>query len=199
MTRRAALIALGAGGGLLGAGLLGGGYALRALFEPPAPAGPPTSPGEASGGGMMGSPMMGSGSPMMGSATGADMSTYMDMFNRHTQLRRVVEEIPGGVRTTTESDSPDLVAQLQAHVSSMYTHLGRGAEVMCMSQSLPTLFRHAGDYRRQISFTPKGVIAEETATDPNITAAIRAHAVEVNGFVREGMPAMMNQMMRPGR
>src|SRR5882757_2636024 len=195
VTRRAALVALGAGG------ILGAGYALRALFESPTPDAAPAGPDEAAGGGMAGSGsgMMGSGSSMMGSATGADMTTYMDMFNRHTQLRRVVEEIPGGVRTTTESDFPDLVAQLQAHVSSMYSHLEQGAEVTCMSQSLPTLFRHAGGYRRQISFTSKGVVAEETSSDPDITRAIRAHAVEVTGFVREGMPAMMNQMMRTGR
>jgi len=195
VTRRAALVALGAGG------VLGAGYALRTLFESPTPDAAPAGPDEAAGGGMAGSGsgMMGSGSSMMGSATGADMSTYMDMFNRHTQLRRVVEEIPGGVRTTTESDFPDLVAQLQAHVSSMYSHLEQGAEVTCMSQSLPTLFRHAGDYRRQISFRSKGVVAEETSSDPDITRAIRAHAVEVTGFVREGMPAMMNQMMRTGR
>jgi hypothetical protein len=204
LTRRAALAALGAGG------VLGAGYALRALFERSTPDAAPAGPDEASGGGMAGSGsgmmgpdsgsgMMGSGSSMMGSATGADMSTYMDMFNRHTQLRRVVEEIPGGVRTTTESDFPDLVAQLQAHVSSMYSHLEQRAEVTCMSQSLPTLFRHAADYRRQISFTPRGVVAEETSSDPEITRAIRAHATEVTGFVREGMPAMMNQMMRAGR
>ncbi len=54
---------------------------------------------------------------------GMDMSRYMEMFNRHNEITRNVEEIPGGIRTTTESTSPDLVAQLQAHVSSMYSHL----------------------------------------------------------------------------
>jgi hypothetical protein len=63
---------------------------------------------------------------------------------------------PFGVRTTTESKSPDLTAQLQAHVSSMYAHLDQGTEVACMSQSLPTLFRHASGYRRQLTFTPTG-------------------------------------------
>jgi hypothetical protein len=133
---------------------------------------------------------------MMGSATRADMSTYMDMFNRHHEITRVVREIPGGVRTTTESDAPDLVAKLQAHVSSMYTHLAQGAEVSCMSPNLPTLFRHHDDYQRRLAFTSKGVIAEETSTNPAIAHTIQAHAREVTGFVAEGMPAMMNQMMR---
>lgn len=124
-----------------------------------------------------------------------DMGRYTEMFNRHNEITRTVEEIPGGIRTTTESNSPDLVAQLQAHVSSMYSHLDQGAEVMCMSGSLPTLFRHANGYRRQLTFTSSGVVAEETADDPGLTQAIRAHALEVTGFVRDGMPPMMRGMM----
>jgi len=69
VTRRAALVALGAGG------VLGAGYALRALFESPTPDAAPAGPDEAAGGGMAGSGsgMMGSGSSMMGSATGANV------------------------------------------------------------------------------------------------------------------------------
>jgi hypothetical protein len=151
LTRRAALAALGTGAGLVGLGLV-----LRNLVDMP------TS----------------HAGPGFGGADSMDMSKYMNMFMRHTELRRNVEDIPGGVRTTTESDSPDLVAELQAHVSSMYPHVDNGAEVMCMSQSLPTLFRHGPDYHRQLTFTANGVIAEETATDPKITQAIRAHARE---------------------
>ncbi|MDR3659943.1 MAG: hypothetical protein P4L86_05955 [Mycobacterium sp.] len=177
LTRRAALTALGA----LGAGsVLGLGYVLRSMFEPPS-----TAIRLTDGGGFGGTGHM-------------DMSRYMEMFMRHSEINRVVEDIPGGVRTTTESTSPDLTAQLQAHVSSMYSRLDQGTEVACMSQSLPTLFRHASGYRRQLTFTPTGVIAEETADDPALTDAIRAHAREVTGFVQEGMPAMMQQMMGPG-
>ena len=66
---------------------------------------------------------------------------------------------------------------------------------MCMSQTLPTLFRNASGYRRQLTPTPAGVIAEKTSDDPNLTEVIRAHAREVTGFVTEGMPAMMDGMM----
>src|SRR6185437_10133397 len=109
LNRRAAIATLGAGA------VLGVSYALRGILSPPPPAIRLTDDG-----GMMG-------------VGPTDMSRYMDMFNRHNELTRTVEEIPGGVRTTTQSDSPDLAAQLQAHVSSMYSHLEQGAEVMCMS------------------------------------------------------------------
>ena len=127
----------------------------------------------------------------MGSATAADMSAYADLFARHTEIRRTVEYVPGGIRTVTESDAPDLVALLQAHVASMYDHLARGAEVECMSESLPTLFRHAHSYRRGLAKTAKGVVVIETSQDPRVTRAIREHASEVSGFVHDGMPAMM--------
>jgi hypothetical protein len=140
-SRRAALVALGTGTGLLGLG-----YLLRNIFD---------------------TPFSHADGPGMGGASGTDMGRYMNMLMRHGELRRRVEDIPGGIRTTTESDSPDLVAELQAHVSSMYSHLHQGAEISCMSSSLPTLFRRARDYQRQITFTDKGVVAEETATDPS--------------------------------
>jgi hypothetical protein len=170
-TRRATLAALGA------SAVMGIGYALR---------------------GVLGSPFSGirltDCGGMMG-ASPADMSLYMDMFNRHTEIARTVEEIPGGVRTTTQSNAPDLATKLHAHVLSMYSHVDHGSEVMCMSPNLPTLFRNAGGYRRWLTLTPTGVIAEETSDDPALTDAIRAHAREVTGFVRDGMPAMMQGMM----
>lgn len=115
----------------------------------------------------------------------------MDVFDRHTELTRTVEAIDGGVRTTTESDSPDLVQLLQAHVSSMSVHLNQKAEFTCISSSLPTLFRAATSYQRQLTLTATGVVVTETSSDPQLTKAIREHAQEVSGFVHDGMPAMM--------
>ncbi len=176
-TRRAALATLGVFGA---AGALG----VRVVrWGLPAPQS--TRIRLADGGGFMGADSM-------------DMSRYMEMFARHREISRVVDEIPGGVRTTTESKSPELAAQLQAHVSNMYAHLDQGSEVRCMSQSLPTLFRHAGGYRRQFTFTATGVVAEETADDPALTDVIRAHAREGTRFVEQGMSAMMQQMMGGG-
>lgn len=183
MTRRAVLAAIGVSGVAVTTG-----YLVRAVGSHA-----PTVRllDHEGGGGMM-------GPGMMGGTTDADMSAYGEMFHRHREISRVVEEIPGGVRTTTESDSPALTAQLQAHVTSMYTHLDQGMEVTCMSGSLPTLFRSARSYRRQITLTPGGVVAEEVSDDPIVTEAIRAHAREVTAFVDEGMAAMMRQMMGPG-
>src|SRR5712692_8600867 len=70
LSRRAAIRIAAAGGGLLGLGLAGG-YALRDLAgsaHGPAPA--------------VGDPAhRGAQAPMMGDATPADMSTYMELFS----------------------------------------------------------------------------------------------------------------------
>jgi hypothetical protein len=170
ITRRTAIGLLAASGALLGVGAVGG-FLLRDALKSFSDDG------------------------MMGSATQADMSSYMNLFDRHKEIRRTVELIEGGIRTTTESDSADLVGQLQGHVSSMYTHLNQRVEVTCMSSSLPTLFRNSGDYQRELTLSAKGVVVTETSSDPRLTKAIREHAEEVSGFVRDGMPAMMRSMM----
>lgn len=58
--------------------------------------------------------------------------------------------------------------------------------------------RRSINHRRQLTLTPTGVIAEETADDPAITQAFRDNAIEVTRFVRDGMRAIMQQMMGPG-
>ena len=187
LTRRQVLAMLGAGGGLVAVGYAVRGIVGMAVAE--------RGTGDAPGMRMMDPRLMGTGM-MISGPPNMDMGLYMEMFRRHSELTRRVEEIPGGVRTTTESDSPELVTQLQAHVSAMYSNVDQGAEVMCMSGTLPTLFRRAVDYQRQLTFTRKGVVAVGTSGDPDLTQVIRAHAVEVTGFVNEGMPAMMGPQPR---
>ena len=103
LTRRTALAALATGTGLLGVG-----YLLRNIIDTPS--------GHANGPGMRG-------------VSGTDMSRYMNMFMRHGELRRSVVDIPGGI-APPPNRTPDLVAELQAHVSSMYS---------------PSRTRHRGD------------------------------------------------------
>ena len=104
MTRRAAVTRLAAAPSRVL------GYALRGAFGSPGPS----------------IRLIDDGNGMMG-VSPTDMSRYMEMFNRHNEITRTVEEIPGGIRTTTQSASPELAAQLKAHVSSMYSQLEQGA------------------------------------------------------------------------
>jgi hypothetical protein len=132
-----------------------------------------------------------------GMMDGANMGQYMEMFARHNEIHRTVTDIPGGVRATTESTSPDLTAQLHAHVSEVYSRLDRGIPVKgaATSATLPILVRNAANYRRHLTLTPTGVSIEETSDDPALAQVIRDHAREVSGFVADGMPANLQPMM----
>ncbi len=143
-------------------------------------------------GGMMQGGMMQGG---MMNVSQHDGQTYMRMFDHHQEITRSLHELPNGVRTITESNNLEIAELLKEHVPAMYEHLSNGQEVRCMSDSLPTLFRNASRYHRQLTLTPKGVEVIETSNDPEVIAALRRHAAEVTGFVRQGMPAMMRGMM----
>ena len=126
MTRRAALAAFGA---LAAGSVLGVGYVIRSIFESPTPGFRLTNgPGDGA--------MMGVGP--------VDMGIYMDMFRRHNQINRVVEEIPGGL-STTELNPPDLAAQLRAHGSARTPILSREAQELSQAAQKDCFTRR---YRR---------------------------------------------------
>jgi hypothetical protein len=135
--------------------------------------------------------MMGMGD-MMG-----PMHTGMQLFHRHGDIRRRVTRLPNGIRAVTESDNPDVAALIQEHVADMYDRIDRGRPFPYpMSRTVPVMFRNTGRYRRQLELTPKGIVVTETAERADMVKVIQAHAEEINGFVEDGMPAMMRDMMQ---
>lgn len=133
---------------------------------------------------------------MMGG--GGDMNIIHQLFANRGQIHRTVKEIPHGIRAVTESDDPDVTALIQSHVPKMYQRIDNGQTfpMIRMVATLPTMFSNANRYQRQYELTSKGIIVTETSDDRDMVDVIREHAREVNGFVEEGMPAMMDNMMR---
>jgi hypothetical protein len=155
------------------------------------------APAAAPAGGMMGGGMDEMMQMMRPDNMMGPMRTGMELFMRHKEIRRSVIELPNGIHAVTESDDPQTAALIQAHVSEMYRRLDRNrAFSYPMSRSVPAMFANSARYRRKLTATPKGVAVSETSNDPAMVAIIRQHARELNGFVREGMPAMMRDMMR---
>lgn len=65
-----------------------------------------------------------------------------------------------------------------------------------MSRSVPKLFAKSTLYRRRLEMLPHGIAVTETSDDPQMVALIRSHAREIDGFVADGMSAMMRGMMQ---
>ena len=58
------------------------------------------------------------------------------------------------------------------------------------------MFVHPTDYRRHLELLKDGVAVTETSRLPWMVDVIHAHAREITRFVKEGMPAMMREMMQ---
>ena len=125
-----------------------------------------------------------------------DMQIVHQLFANHDQIRRTVEEIPGGVRTLTESDDPQITALIQAHVQSMHQRVAEGRWFAMMSRTLPIMFRNADRYQRQNENTSKGITVTKTSNDSDLTNVLREHSREISNYVARGMPCMGGGMMR---
>lgn len=133
-----------------------------------------------------------------GRGQSSDAQTIHQLFVYHDQIQRMVEEIPGGIRTVTESDNSEVASLIQSHVAQMYNRIdqGRPIPMIGMSSTLPTMIEAADQYQRQFRLIPKGIEITETSNDPEMVAIIREHAQEVTRFAVQGMPVMMNRRMR---
>ena len=78
-----------------------------------------------------------------------------------------------------------------------YRRVDEGRRFTMMSRTLPAMFDSARRYRRALTLTLHGVSVVETSSDTVIAKLIRAHAIEVSGFVAEGMGSMMRDTMGP--
>lgn len=136
---------------------------------------------------MMDEHMMGPG--MMGD-NGQDMQIVHQLFAYHDQIHRSVETVPGGVKTVTESDNPEIAALIQQHVASMHQRLEEGRWFAMMSQTLPTLFQNTDRYQRQSQLTNTGVKVTKTSDDSTLAEVLREHAQEVTQYVENGIPGM---------
>jgi hypothetical protein len=81
-----------------------------------------------------------------------------------------------------------LVAQGMMHDGMM----GEGGDMNIIHQ----LFAHRSQIHRTVTEIPHGIQAVTESDDRDMVDVIREHAGEINGFVEEGMPAMMDNMMR---
>lgn len=111
------------------------------------------------------------------------------LLSAHQSIRRTVEEIEGGVKTTTVTDRPELVASLQEHVRQMSKRLETGRQVRVWDPLFREIFAHADEISLTWTDLENGIEVVETSENPDVVPLIRAHAKKVNRFVAEGHTA----------
>jgi len=126
-----------------------------------------------------------------------DQSVFHALLERHGEINREVEEIPGGIRARTWTDSADLVGLLQNHVEQMHRRVGEGFGLRFWDPAFAELFAQSHKVKMEVRLTERGVEVLETSDDPNVVNLIRAHGATVSAFVREGGRAAAQQSPLP--
>ncbi len=149
--------------------------------------------------GMMNDNRMMSGMPnwmmsggMMDENMMRDMGPIHGLLMQHEKVHRTVEEIPGGVRTVTTSEDPQVTDLIRTHVREMKERIEKGQPIRQMDPLFREIFRHHEKIRLEVEDVPGGVRATETSDDPQVSLLIRQHAKRaVSEFVQGGMNRAM--------
>jgi len=115
-----------------------------------------------------------------------EMRAVWALIDAHDDIERLVEEIPGGVKTTTTTTDPELVPVLQRHVTEMAELLESGGRIRNWDPLFAELFDRRHEIRITIKELDHGVEVVETSDDGEVTKLIRAHARKVEEFVAKG-------------
>ena len=89
-----------------------------------------------------------------------------DLLSEHDAIARKVEEIPGGVRTTTTTTKPELVATLRTHVRQMARRLEQGRPVRMWDPVFRGVFAHADEINLAMKDIDGGIEVTETSDEP---------------------------------
>ena len=120
-----------------------------------------------------------------------------EMFQRHLEIERTVENIEGGIRTFTASKNPELRDAIVNHVAMMITRVedGNDPEVPIQSPTLSILFALGNQIDTEIEVTEDGIIVTQTSSNPIVAQALQTHAAEVTDLAERGMQSVHERMM----
>lgn len=130
-------------------------------------------------------------------ATPEESAELAVMFQNFTAISRTVENLPDGIRTVTGSNDPMVMDALTAHVAGMIARVeqGRDPQIFIQSPTLDIFFARGDRLETVIDYTDAGIVVAQTSTDPELVAALHAHAAEVSAMADRGMAAVHEMMM----
>lgn len=116
----------------------------------------------------------------------ADQEVFHYLLANHDKIHRTVTKTEKGVETLTESDSPEVAAKIQEHVSAMHRRVVEGRGLRFWDELFSAVFKHHKSIKMDYTKTEKGVKVVETSDDPLVIGLIQAHSDVVSLFVESG-------------
>lgn len=127
----------------------------------------------------------------------ADRDVFQFLLKNHDKIKRTVRELPSGVETLTESDTPEIAAKIKEHVQWMEKRIEKSQPIRLRDPLFAELFKHTDKITMIHQDTPKGVRVREISSDPYVVKLIQAHAKAVSGFVERGFAEAMKNHAVP--
>ena len=129
--------------------------------------------------------------------TDQEIADLKQLFQKHNEISRSVENIPNGIITVTETDNEELRSSIVDHVSMMVTRLQeeKNPQVIIQSPTLHEIFEYYDEIETEIELTDKGISIIQTSNNPEVVALLQQHAFEISDMVDRGMQAVHERMM----
>ena len=128
-----------------------------------------------------------------------DHVVFQFLLENHKKIKRTVKELPNGVETLTESDTPEIAAKIKEHVEWMEYRVENTNPIRMRDPLFAEIFKHTDKIKMVHEDTEKGVKVTETSDDPYVAKLIQAHAKVVSGFVERGFAEAMKNHAVPGK
>jgi len=125
-----------------------------------------------------------------------DRGVWQQLLSEAPSIRRVAIFTPDGVRATTESDDPAVVARIKDHAFAMQARMKHGSRVRMWDPIFVDLFARHDAVQLEVVERPQGVSIVEWSGDPEVVALLWSHAAGVSDFVREGHAAGRRETLR---
>ena len=133
--------------------------------------------------------------------TDQEVNDLKQLFQKHNEIKRLVENIPNGIITVTETDNEELRSSIIDHVTMMVTRLQeeKNPQVIIQSPTLHEIFKYYDEIETEIELTEKGISVIQTSENPEVVALLQQHASEISDMVDRGMQAVHERMMKSGQ
>ena len=128
-----------------------------------------------------------------------DHEVFHFLLTNHKKIKRSVKELPDGVETLTESETPEIAEKIKEHVEWMEYRVKNTNPIRMRDPLFAELFRHTDKIKMEHEDTENGVRVTETSEDPYVAKLIKAHAKAVTGFVERGFAEAMKNHAVPGQ
>ena len=133
--------------------------------------------------------------------TDQEVNDLKQLFQKHNEIKRLVENIPNGIITVTETDNEELRSSIVDHVTMMVTRLQeeKNPQVIIQSPTLHEIFEYYDEIETEIELTEKGISVIQTSENLEVVALLQQHASEISDMVDRGMQAVHERMMKSGQ